>query len=452
MVAIHVQAPSCSGLGQEITYTIVVENCSMMPAHHVGVHNKLPANAKYVRATPEPVTLDPEMRWQLGTLPPGGRYEICLVLIPTGSGDINNCARVRFEHGQCVCTRIEQRVGELGLNVRKQGPAQAALNDALSYRITVANTGDSLVTGVVVTDSIPAGLEHETRRNTLTWDMGDLAPGQSRFVDYQLTAKQSGRWCNAAVATAAGGLRHEVEHCVVVGEPKLTMAKTGPARRYLNMPAEYRLTVTNSGTLPLTNVIVADPVPAGMSFVEAKGGQLVENEVRWNIGALEPGASRSVEVALRAQQPGVIRNRATASAGNAKAEAEATTEFFGASALLLELVDTTDPVEVGGTTTYVIIVKNQGTIAVDDVRLTAQVPAELEVTQVTGPAKYKAEGQTLTFDPIALQPQAEVRIVVHVKANKPGDVRFKIELTTKSLTNGPIQEEESTTIFTDLGR
>ncbi len=438
VVAIHLKAPAFGGTGTEIEYRIRVENGSPAPAHHVAVRNAIPGNARFVRADPPPTTNDPELVWQLGTLPPGGSREIWLVLASTGPGDVKNCARVQYEHGQCVCTKVDQP-GAAGLQLRKEGPNQAALNDVLNYRLTVTNAGDAEAVGVVVTDAIPAGLEHESRRTTLTWDMGNIAPGQSRSVDYQVVAKQAGRLCNGAVATAAGGLRREVEHCVTVGEAKLALAMTGPARRYLNMPAEYRITVTNTGALPLANVLITNPVPTGMSYVAGRLGQLVGSEVRWSIASLNPGESQSVEVTLRAQQPGLIRNRAVASAGNVKADAEAATEFFGASALLLELVDTDDPVEVGGSTRYVILLRNQGSASVADVQIKAHIPVEIEVTQADGPSKHKTEGQILSFESMTLQPQAEARFVIHAKAIKAGDIRFKVDLTAKE----PVQRPDS---------
>src|SRR5207302_639291 len=61
---------------------------------------------RFVRASPEPHEVGAELRWRLGTLPPRACCEITLVLLPCGPGDVKNCARVQFEHGQCVCTRV----------------------------------------------------------------------------------------------------------------------------------------------------------------------------------------------------------------------------------------------------------------------------------------------------------------------------------------------------------
>jgi uncharacterized repeat protein (TIGR01451 family) len=448
MVALRVRVPAAAGLGQEVEYHLCVENCSAAAAHHVLVRNPLPANARFVRANPEPAARDPELLWQLGTLEPGARREILLVLVPTGPGDLENCARVQFEHGQCVCTRIAQP----GLQLRKQGPRQAAVNETLAFQLTVTNTGAIELSGVVVTDSLPAGLEHASRQNALRWDVGTLAPGQSRTLEYHVVAKRAGRLCNRSVAVADGGLRQEAESCVTVGEAKLTLAKTGPERGYVKSAAAYQLTVRNAGILPLANVVLVDPVPSQMSFVSSRGGHLLGNEVRWSIGALEPEESRTVDVVLRAQSAGKICNRAAATADRGlRAEAEACTEFVGVPALLLEVVDTDDPVEVGAETSYIILVRNQGTVPATSIRIEAEVPAQMEVFRVTGPADHLMEGRKLLFKTFNLPPRGQARFEVHVKAKVPGDVRFKVDLWAKELYSGlPVHEEESTTIYTDL--
>jgi uncharacterized repeat protein (TIGR01451 family) len=448
IVALRVRVPATAGLGQEVEYYLCVENCSAAAAHHVLVRNPLPANARFVRANPEPAAKEPELLWQLGTLEPGARREILLVLVPTGPGDLKNCARVQFEHGQCVCTRIAQP----GLQLEKQGPREAAVNDTLTFQLIVTNTGATELSGVIVTDSLPAGLEHASRQNALRWDVGTLAPGQSRSLEYQVVAKLAGRLCNRSVAVADGGLRREAESCVTVGEAKLTLAKSGPERRYVNNAAAYQLTVRNAGTLPLTNVVLVDPVPAHMSYVSNRGGRLVGTEVRWAIGTLAPGESRTVDVVLKAQSAGKICNRASATGDRGlKAEAEACTEFVGVSALLMEVVDTDDPVAVGGETSYIILVRNQGSIPATSIRIEADVPEEMEVFRVTGPADHLMDGRKLRFKHFNLPPQGQARFEVFVKAKAPGDVRFRVDLWAKELYSGlPVHEEESTTIFVDL--
>jgi uncharacterized repeat protein (TIGR01451 family) len=448
VVAIRVRVPACAGAGQGLEYHICVENCSEAAAHHVLVRNPLPAHARFVRARPEPSSKEPELVWQFGTLEPCACREIVLVLMPTGTGDVENCARVQFEHGQCVCTKIARP----SIILKKCGPAEALLNESLNFQLTVTNTGPVEVTGVTVTDYLPDGLEHASGKKQLFWQVGTLAPGECRTVEYAATARKSGRWCNKAVANAAGGLSANAESCVTIAEARLTLAKTGPAQRYVNLPAAYQITVTNAGTMRLTNVVLNDPVPPETTFVSAThGGQLADNQVHWVIGELAPGEARTVDVVLRARDSGRVCNRATATADRGlTAQAEACTEFVGVSALLLELVDTDDPVEVGGETSYVILVRNQGTIPATGVRIDVQVPEQMAVVRVTGPADHRKEGQRIEFLPLTIQPQNTARYTVYVKALRPGDVRCKVELRADQLTRGAVYEEESTTIYADL--
>jgi uncharacterized repeat protein (TIGR01451 family) len=448
-VSIRVRVPATVDAGQDLEYHIRVENCSHAPAHHVLVRDPLPASARFVRADPQPTTVEPELTWNLGTLEACACRDITLVLAPTGSGDVQNCARVQFEHGECVSTRVCRPC----LRLRKSGPERAVIYDALTYQIALTNTGSTPITGVALTDTLPDGLEHSSHKPDLTWDVGTLAPGQCRHIEYQVVAMKTGRLCNKAVATAAGGLREESESCVVVSEAKLALAETGPAERPLGQAATYQITVTNPGDAPVRNVILTDPVPAGTAFVRASaGGRLDGKEVKWSVGTLPPGGTKVVEFSLRGQVAGRVTNRATATADRGlTAQAEATTEFTGASALLLEVVDKDDPVEIGADTSYIITVRNQGTLPATNVRVKATSPEQMAAIRATGPADNHKEGPTILYEPTTLPPGKEARYEVFVKALAAGDVRFRVELTADQLPGGAVHEEESTTVYADTG-
>jgi uncharacterized repeat protein (TIGR01451 family) len=468
-VAIRVRVPACVASQKDLKYLIYVENHSHVCAHHVLVRNPIPANAKFVNAIPTPLTRAPELRWDLGTLKPGECRDIILVLKPIGEGEVKNCARVQFEHGQCVCTKVgphgaglkgpPRRPGrEPGLRLRKNGPAQAILNETLTYELTVTNTGDKELTGIKVTDTLPDGLEHATKKKVLTWDIETLAAGESRTIEYRVVAKKKGRLCNEAVAVA-GKLTGKARGCVLVGEANMTLTKTGPKRQYVNLPATYFLTVRNTGTIPLGNVAISDPLPAQTTFVRAdNGGRLVNNEVQWVISTLEPGSSRTVEIALKAQAAGVVRNQATATADHGlSAKAEAITEFRGESALLVELVKRADPVEVDSETSYIITIQNQGMVPATNIEIKALIPNEMALVRARGPADNRLgertkEGQILLFDPLkTLAVDATARYEIFARAQRPGDIRLKVEVTADQLkAGGPVHEEESTTIYSDI--
>ena len=427
-------------------YRICLENRSKAAAHHVVVRDPVPGTAQFVRATPEPTSREPELIWQLGTLDGGSCREIVLVLKPTGAGDITNCARVQFEHGECVTTRIARPA----LKISKCGPKQAVLYDSLNYEISVTNTGKVEATGLAVTDTLPEGLEHKSGKSTLTWSLGKLAPGECRQVEYQVIAKKAGRLCNKAVAVAEGGLHSETESCVVVGEPKLALEAEGPERRFVTRPATYQLTVTNPGNMPVSDVYLDAELPPGTRLVSASsGGARQKNVVRYPLGTLPAGGRQTVQLVIQAEAPGEVILKATASAGRGlKAQAEARTIFEGATGLTADVEVKDNPVEVGAETSYRVTVLNQGSVPATDVRIIAQIPEQMAVKDAIGPSIHRQEGQQLTFDPLAtLKPHGEVRYEIRVKAQQPGDVRFKVDLTAKELPAGPVHREQSTTIY-----
>src|SRR5262245_8006911 len=466
VVAIRVRVPACAVAGQELEYRICVENCSKAPAHHVFVRNPLPENARYIRSRPEPNVLEPELVWALGTLEPCECREICLVLCPTGPCDLQNCARVRFEHGQCVCTKIEECPPPpppvpptppqppptgAGLVLRKSGPAHAVLFEPFTYQLSLANTGAEPATNVVVTDTLPAALEPVGRTVPLTWDVGTLEPGKEWKVEYQVIARQPGKWCNQAVSTARGGQKQEASSCVIVGRPKLELNMIAPAQRALSNPIRYQITVGNPSPIAATNVTVTNPVPDSATFESASdGGQVTDNRVVWSLGTLPAGTRKTVTLTLRGKMIGELVNRATATADRHEmAESRATTLLDeGTTGLTFDIDDLTDPVEVGSQTTYLITVRNQGTTVAKKVAIKATVPPQFQVVKVKGPAKDRQEGQVVTFEPIDLEMGKTASYEITVKALQAGEVRFSAELSSDVFSSGqPVRKEESTTIF-----
>jgi uncharacterized repeat protein (TIGR01451 family) len=451
-VALRVRVASTAEAGQELEYHFRVENRSQAPAHHVLVRDPLPANARFVRAVPAPAEKEPELLWRLGTLEPCACREIVLVLAPTGTGDVQNCARIQFEHGACVRTRVTgaaKPTAATGLTLTKAGPAQALLYDVLTYRLTVTNGGSTAAAGVTVTDTLPEGLEPSGTKGPLKWDLGPLEPGQTRTVEYQAIAKKAGRWTNRALLTSAAGERREASAAVVVGAARLELTMSGPARRYLNRPATYQMSVRNAGTMPATGVVVADLLPEKASFVSAsEGGRREGGEVRWSLGTLAPGARRTVQVVLRAAAAGEVVNRATATADrDLKAEAQAATVFEAATGVTVDVDEQDDPVAVGAETKYTITVVNQGAGPATRLVVRATVPEQMDVKGATGPSTFRREGRQVVFEAITLKPRDEKVYEVSVQAVRAGDVRFRVEVAADQLPSGPVHREESTTIY-----
>jgi uncharacterized repeat protein (TIGR01451 family) len=318
----------------------------------------------------------------------------------------------------------------------------------------VTNPGNGPASNVQLVDDFDAGLEHESGARSVTLPLGELAPGESKTVNLSLTPRQLGTLVNRVVATADGGLMDKAEHPVVVQKAQLAIDKTGPTRRYVGRPAEWKITVTNPGEVPLANVIVRDQLPRELSFLSADQGGAVNGsrEVVWNVGTLQPGEQKVLNLTTRCD--GMIEKALNVAVATAdpglQVQAEAPIEILGLPAYRLEVVDIDDPVEVGKTTKYQIDVLNQGSLPGNQVQIVAIIPPQMRVVSAQGPSAYRIEGQRVLFAPVDSLPAGQkLNYTVEVEAVQIGDVRFRIELQSSTLREVVI-EEESTRIYQPL--
>jgi uncharacterized repeat protein (TIGR01451 family) len=218
--------------------------------------------------------------------------------------------------------------------------------------------------------------------------------------------------------------------------------------RYVKRPVAYQITLTNTGDAPAAQTVLTDTVPDSTEFVAAsQGGSYDNGLITWNMGTLAPGESRNVDVTLKSRQVGVLRNTATARAICADAQASAETLIRGIPAILLEVVDLNDPIEVGSNVTYEIRVLNQGSAVGTNIRIVCTLANEQEYVSAAGPTDASFEERTVMFTALpSLAPKATATFRVTVRGAEAGDVRFKVTLTSDQIKR-PVEETESTHIY-----
>jgi hypothetical protein len=167
--------------------------------------------------------------------------------------------------------------------------------------------------------------------------------------------------------------------------------------------------------------------------------------VVWQIQGLAPGASREVCAILIVAEPGNLALTASARGACAKpVETTCNTRVVGLAAILLEVVDLEDPIEVGANEVYEISVTNQGTAADTNIRVVCTLEDAQQFVSGTGATAVKASGGTITMDPLpSLAPKAKATWRVTAKALKEGDVRFGVKLNS-DVIGRPVDETEAT--------
>lgn len=447
-IAISKDAPGRALVGQKFQYDIVVRNPSQVAATNVTVTDKLPSGIRYDSSKPKAKVRGQNMTFSLGTLKAGGSQRIAVTVHATKTGTFKNCATVTANHGlkdrDCATTVVTQAA----LKVEKTGPKEVLICEDITYEAVVTNTGSAPAANVKFEDKLPAGLLYQGKYKVLKSDLGTLAPGASKTLRYTVKASKTGPFTNTGVATADGGLKASDSHKLTVKQPVLVITKTAPKMRYIGTQFTYKLTVTNKGDGEARNTVLEDKLPAGVSLVKASGNASNNGgTLRWNLGTLKPGASKSATVTVKADSQGTQENYAAVQAVCAKASTKAITEVKGIPAILLECVDLKDPVMIGENETYVITVTNQGSAIGTGIVIKVTLPKEQDFVSASGPTKHTTAGKVVTFTPLGqLAPKATATYRVNVKGNGTGDVRFKVSLTSDQM-DSPAEETESTHIY-----
>ncbi|MFG0315942.1 MAG: CARDB domain-containing protein [Planctomycetota bacterium JB042] len=446
VLCLNKDAPAEVVAGESFEYQISVENITTDPIAGVHVVDKMPPGFDMEASTPTGTPIGGgAVRFDLGTISPGQTKSSVIRGRATGTGKLTNCAMLEIDNEYCVPTNVVNP----SLKLEKSAPAQVLACDMIPISITVTNDGQGTARNVVITDSLPDGLT-ANGQSSLSWDVGDLASGQSKTVTANAKASRTGSFSNTANATAEPGIMTSSNTTTTnVVKPALSLTMSCPGLRYNNQNIEFQVAVSNNGNASCEGTVVEATIPAGTSFVSASdGGSGAGNKVQWMVGSVAAGGSKSMSFTVRPNSLGTKTSNATATcACSDPADAMCTTEVKGIPAVLLEVIDVEDPRPVGENETYVIKVTNQGSVEDTNIRIVAELESQMEYVSSSGATTGTHSGGTVTFAPLpslGAKASAEWRVVV--KAVGAGDVRFKVIMNTDELDR-PVEETEATNFY-----
>lgn len=445
-------------VAQSCVYELLVRNNGTDPVSGVSVETQFPTWLKVVSVAPASAaqpTTSPlviaakavSYRFAIGDLKPREERRFQFTMIAEKKGEVTCQATVRAESK----TSASFRVREPKLVIKQVSPEKVMVGNPMTLSIEVSNPGDGSADRVVIQSLLSDGLTHE-KGAQFSYELGALAAGETRTLQVVCTAVKGGNQSVRTVARA-DGLEANAQSTTQVSEPKLNVAVEGPKLRYLERAATYRIVVGNPGDAPANNVKVVANIPTGFEYVQATEGGIHDDATRtiaWFVGTLPTGSEKEVSYKAVAVQAGEHKHMASAVAQRGlKASAESVTDVKGISALLLEVVDIDDPVEVGADTAYEVRVTNQGSQEATNVEIHARVPEEMKLRGGQGPTKYRVEGQEIIFAPLPkLAPRADAIYRILVRGAGVGDLRFRARLISDSLSE-PVIEEESTKVYSD---
>jgi uncharacterized repeat protein (TIGR01451 family) len=333
-------------VGQNITFTITVDNLGPDQATNVEVTDLLPAGLTFVSSNPsQGAYVAGTGIWTVGTINANSDATLQIVATVTAAvlalpgRSVTNSAEITAsdqpdpdstpnndipaeDDQDSVAVTVPQIDLSLLKSVDDSTPNR---NQNVTFTLTLANAGPDQATGVAVTDLLPTGLTFVSSNpsvgtynsGTGVWTVGALNGGGTATLQIvatvvgatpltptitnnaQVTAANEND-VNSTVNNGIGNGENDQASVVldlnVVDLSLLKSVDDNTPNR--NQNVTFTLTLANAGPDAATNVAVTDLLPAGLTFVSSNPsvGTYASGTGIWTVGSLASGANATLQI------------------------------------------------------------------------------------------------------------------------------------------------------------
>jgi uncharacterized repeat protein (TIGR01451 family) len=441
-LSVEVVGPDRLLLGQAFVHEIVLRNMGGRPIAEIHIEEPLPADVRVLKADPPALKQDNRLVWDLHQLQAGGERRLKVELEPGLPGELDMQPLVSFRIGNGLRTQVVRPPFSIEI---KTDRTKAMRGERIRFRIQLANHGDAPIRNIKIYDSLPPGLHHPSGQIICVPHFGDLLPGETRGIDLETTAVESGPIRNEILAQADRGVEVKGAVDVVISEPSLSLRIDGPAQTATDRECDFQLEVANPASLTAKNIRLVQALPPTFEVVSANGASLDSSThaLVWSLTDLGAGQRQRVTFRIKASDGGDWPLTAAVLSQNfPEAVVKHTLHVDAAAMLKLEVNAREECLAVDAETIISIRVLNKGAAPCAGVRLTATLPESVAPFKGEGPSSEQIEKQQVRFAPLPqLDAHGYVVYFIHVRGRQAGRGSLRVELTAEKHT--PVDKEIS---------
>ena len=433
-IQIMTRVPPTIRVGMPSMFEIVATNQGDQVVEDVFVVTALPDWVKLVAnetTDGSASTVDGELQWQVGRLAAGARAIWKMQIVPQENRAFQLSTRWTVQP-LGLATQVQVIQPELQLSLT--GPQEMTYGETKIYTVRVTNIGNGEASDVDL--RISPGVEDGQ-------SIGTIAAGGSKLIELELTAEQAGEMKIQAAVSTAGNDAVQKELSIVILRPELALEVEGPEDNFAGAPVKYQIQVSNKGDTVARDVTVNAVLPIGARYMQnGSPAETVKRNMSWEIGVVEPGATRTFEFecVLLTEGENKLSMRVEAVAAETRA-GSVVTRVRGVADIKLIVSDPAGPVNMDDEAIYEIQVINRGTRAAQGIDVIAQFGYGVEPVKTTGQTAELIPGQVI-FDSIAsIAPGEKVTLKVHARADKEGRHKIRVKLVGRDPGTTLIQEE-----------
>jgi len=312
--------------GDVLTYEIDYTNFTNQTQNDLIITDKIPTGTTYVDGSASAEGFvsfeNGTLKWEFDDVKAG---EVVLVTfdvkVNEGKADIENKAHVVIGNNQYDTNAVTNYTFD-----KEVDKAEAKIGEELTYTIKYKNT-ESETAVITIVDKLAEGLTYvdgsatnggvyDKDTHTVTWVIRSVAAKVDGEVSFKATVNGKAVEVIDNVAKIQVGNNPEISVDTDTVEtevfaPKIEMTKkqalgdgeatTSQLKVKTGDKVTYYITVSNTGNLEATDVIVSDKLPTGMTVIESSisnQGVLKDGTITWTVDELKAGESITVSFSV----------------------------------------------------------------------------------------------------------------------------------------------------------